>query len=277
MVIRFSFAPDRYQYCGHALNLSLPGIKCMKSKIPLLLLLCIVFGHASAQRYSAGVYSGMNMTFLETEAMQTKAQQIARSAGLGVFMTKQLNRRYSLQLEINYTRMGERIDGMQALTDEQVLKAGAATGTALFGHYRTDMQLHYLQLPVLLKATIPFSPSLSYYALIGPSASWLVSPRRITTGTSMLYTDLAGTKEYMANDVPVTFSIDERTRLTGYRDIMFSAIGALGINLRLPDNGRIYFESRIQAGFSNIYKRPETQGENYTNAVGFYLGYIFNL
>lgn len=249
----------------------------MKYKIPLLLLFCLAIGRTGAQRYSAGVYSGMNMTFLETEAMQTKAQQIARSAALGVFLTKQLNSRYTLQFEMNYTRMGERIDGMQALGPEQVVKAGAAAGTALFGHYRTDMQLHYLQLPVLLKATIPFSHVLSYYALIGPAASWLISPRRVMTGTSVLYTDLAGTREYMANDAPITFSIDERTRLTGYRDIMFSAVGAIGINVRLPDDGTIYFESRIQAGFSNIYKRPETQGENYTNAVGFYLGYTFKL
>lgn len=235
-----------------------------------------MLGQAKAQQ-NMGVYSGLNMTFLETEAMHTKAQQIARSAALGLFITKQLNRRYSLQLEVNYTRMGERIDGMQSLEPEQVFKAGAAAGTALFGHYRTDLRLNYLQFPVLMKATVPFSPVLSYYVLIGPAASWLISPRRVMTGNSILYTDLAGTKEYLANDVPIAFSINERTRLTGFRDIMFSAIGAIGINLKMPDSGSFYFESRIQAGFSNIYKKPENQGENYTNAIGFYLGYSFKL
>lgn len=243
-----------------------------------LIVLLNCANHSAAQSLRGGLFTGFNIAYLETESMQTKAQKFSFSVPAGLIINKTLNRSYGLQAEINYVRMGERIDGMQSLTNEQLAIGGLPEGTSAFASFRNDIRLHYLQVPLLVRAAIRVHPLVTYYALFGPAVSFLIDGNSVVNGSSLLYNDIEGKTLYTLPEYvsPQGITLHGRIPLRNeYRSVNLSGIGAAGLQVN-TGSGSFFLEARMTAGFTNIYKDPLKQGTNYTNALACMLGYTFS-
>lgn len=226
-----------------------------------------------AQSFRAGIASGLNIAYLETEGPQGSVHQALRAIPAGIFFNTAFNSYYGLQAELNYVRMGERLQGIQPLSDIAIAANGLPADATVYAMLKKDIRLCYLQLPVLLRTTIAVNKHLTYYALIGPSVSVLTSARAVVSGDSPLFADDKGTVLYEP-DRPqsVHFSQNSSVR-SGFKNYNLSGIGAAGIQVTGKRSG-LFAEVRLTAGISSIDYQPR---ENFTDAVAFMLGYTINL
>jgi hypothetical protein len=253
--------------------------RLMKTLRICLMILLSGYSHILTAQTQAGFFSGLNIAYLETENVQTNAQQFSFSIPAGAVISKTLSRWYGLQAEISYVRMGERIDGMQQLSKQMLATAGMPSDACAYGSFKNNINLHYLQVPVLVKATIRVHPSVTYYALFGPAVSVLVSARSVVKGSSLLYADIEGKIPLSDAETNNQQSVSFNNRISirdDFRPFTLSGIGAAGLQIN-RGRGSFFLEGRMTAGLSNIYRDPARQGENFTNAFACLLGYMITL
>ncbi len=185
-----------------------------------LILTCVCFFSAvtaSAQqdKILIGVKGGLNVPNLTTASDNPLSDGWSSKLGgiYGLTFEYRFNTRWSLVSGIEYTEMGGKKDGMQALPSKRLypgINAQMAAGmlaqmqpmgiTAVaidpwtnkytYADFSNKSEFNYLQVPVMGRFSLPFGHDRFRFVVhAGGYAAYMLEAKNINTGTSALYAD----------------------------------------------------------------------------------------
>jgi hypothetical protein len=170
-----------------------------------------------AQDVKFGIRGGMNLPNLMASGTSTPISEGYKSrtaVGAGIFTELQLNPTVSLRLGVEYSGMGGKKDGMQAMpTQRLITEMGSSLGMgvteqqigALVGLQRSIPQYYYANVNNTAKFDYFMIPLLAQfgknigqspwrvYVNAGAFVSFLLSGNQVSEGKSYLYSDASGT------------------------------------------------------------------------------------
>jgi hypothetical protein len=230
------------------------------------------------------------------------------------FTELQLNPTVSLRLGVEYSGLGGKKDGMQAMptqrlitemgnsigmgVTEQQLAALYTLASSLPKYYYANVdntaKLDYVMIPLMAQFGKNLGQSPWHvYVNAGPFASFLLSGKQVASATSKLYSDNSGTStlwNYLPAEVKdfvkTEFSdIDKRlgedvhfgtTNITGeLKSSNFGVTGNLGIRYQCKRN---YFFLEVGGNYGLIVIQDDiSNGSNRIGATSVMIGYAFSL
>jgi hypothetical protein len=287
--------------------------KVIISAVISILTVCV----AHAQDVKFGFRGGLNLPNIMTGNNDTPVSQgyTSRMAtGAGIFTELQLNQIVSLRLGVEYSEMGGKKDGMQAMPAKRlVTEIGNSIGTGItnqqlavlealaanmpqyyYANVNNTVKFDYIMLPLMVQLgkNIGQSPW-RMYINTGPFVSFFLSGKQLAKGTSKLYSDVSGTTTLWDNMptavqdiVAATFPDMEQkldnpvpfgtTNITEeLKSTNFGITGNLGIRYQYR---RSYFfiEAGGNYGFVTV-QNDSANGNNRIGAASIMAGYAFSL
>jgi hypothetical protein len=165
----------------------------MSRLVLAIALSCCLVSAASAAAATFGVHGGYSIPELHdnggNEMSEGWSSRVAPFFGVSaeVGVTEAL----SVLTEVNYAAQGGKKNSMQPIiTDTSQLPV--APGTMLWARFNNTAKLDYVEIPVL--ARYRFGAAHHLFADLGPYFGMLVSAKTVTSGTSSIYLDEAGTQ-----------------------------------------------------------------------------------
>ncbi len=289
----------------------------MKKIIGILACACF-FGvvTASAQqdkKIMVGLKGGLNVPDLTTASDNPLSDGWSSKLGgiYGLTFEYRFNKTWSLVSGLEYTEMGGKKDGLQALPSARLepnINAGviAATVANSGGQFTPDMinvapwpnkytyadfsnesKFNYLQIPVMARYSLPFGQDRFRFVVnFGGYVAYMVEAKNINSGTSQLYSD--ENKTPLTLDVttplgpipPVPFTAaiplnDTRNIYDQTRHFNVGVIGGAGVGMNLW-KGELMLQAGGQYGFVKIQK-DDKNGQNRIGAGTFTLSYAIAL
>ena len=145
--------------------------------------------------------------------------------------------------------------------------------TYLYANFKTVARLNYLELPVMIKYSIPLNEKFDFFINAGPYAGLLLSAKNVSSGTGNVYLDAQETQQIPTQLLPQPVSF------AGTQDIKSSLKqfntgiqGGVGISLKIKNN-LLFFAASGNYGFIAIQKNS-SDGQNNTGAATATLGYL---
>ena len=283
------------------------------SSIFIVLTTCVLH----AQNVKFGIRGGMNVTHMSVaESTPISEGYNSRIApAWGVFTDLQLNQTFSFRFGVEYSSLGGKRDGTQALPSQQFItdignsigmgisdQQLAALGALMMNlppyYYANNVdnvaKFDYFTLPLLAQfgRNIGETPW-SVYVNVGPLVSFTLSGKQIAEGTSRMYSDASATETiwealspqiqgFVANEFP---DIDEKmsspvvfgeTNTTGeLKSINFGIAANAGLRHQSGKN-YLFLEVGGNYGFRTVQDN-EDNGSNRLGAVSVMIGYAFSL
>jgi len=286
--------------------------KILINTIIIFLTTCGLF----AQDVKFGIRGGANMASMSVAQSTpvSEGYQSRTAVGAGIFTELQLNPMASLRLGVEYSQMGGKKDGMQAMptmrlvtdmgnsigmgvTDQQ-LAALFALASSLPPYYYANVdntaKYDYVMIPLLAQFGWDVGQSpWRVYVNAGPFVSFLLSGKQVSKGTSKLYFDDKGTttlwdclpveiKGFVSSEFPnieKTLGNDvpfTTTSVTGeLKSTNFGLTGNVGIRYQCKQN-YFFLEVGGNFGFATV-QDDDTNGSNRLGAATVMVGYAFSL
>ena len=270
-----------------------------------------------AQDVKFGVRGGLNMPNIMAGGNNTPISEGYKSitaVGAGIFTELQLNRTVSLRLGVEYSEMGGKKDGMQAMPTQRLItemgnsigmgvteKQLAALGALMmnlppyyYANIDNTAKYDYVMIPLMAQfgCNIGQSPW-RVYVNAGPVASFILSGKQVAKGTGKQYSDALGTTtlwNYLPDEVKgfvvAEFPNIEKTlgdpvtfhttKITG--ELKSTNLGVTGnVGIRYKCNSNYFFiEMGGNYGFSTV-QDDTTNGSNRLGAASVMVGYAFSL
>lgn len=243
-----------------------------------LLIFCF---NAGAQNVAIGIRGGISIPNLSAggsaENPLNSGYSSRQGPDFGIFADFKVSGLFSIEPMLQYSSQGGKKDGLQAVPGEQFAAYFQATQqptpTYLYANYNSTAKLNYLMIPVLAKFGWNFSKSSPwrFYVDAGPFAGFLLSAHQVTSGTSDVYSDAAGTQPLQG------FPAQNFGGNTDIKDQLHTfnlgIEGNVGFACKIGP-GSIFVEGGGNYGFLNIQKGT-ANGKNNTGAGTADLGYAF--
>ena len=272
-----------------------------------------------AQDVKLGFRGGLNLPNIMAGGKNTPLSEGYSSrlaTGWGLFTELQLNQTLSFRFGAEYSGMGGKKDGMQAMpTNRLITELGTALGLGMtpeqqlilgglkqwsdempyyYSDIKNTVKFDYVVIPILLQAgrNIGTSPWRAYINA-GPFASFLLSGKQVSKGTSKMYADPSGTNtlwdiipnEYkfavtaIFPDIEKTLNepvVYGNTNVTGeMKSANIGINGNIGIRFQSKRN-YIFLEAGGNYGFRTV-QDDSTAGSNRIGAASVMAGYAFSL
>ena len=269
-----------------------------------------------AQDVKFGIRGGMNMSNIiagDNSTPVSEGYQLRMASGWGLFTELQLNPTISLRLGVEYSSMGGKKDGMQALptqrlvtamgnsigmgvTEQQLAALGAIMKSAplYYVNVENTAKLDYVMIPLMVQFGRNIGQSSwRMYINAGPFASFLLSGKQVASGTSKLYSDDTGTttlwdvlpvdiKDFVITEFP---DMDKRlgddvhfgtTSITSeLKSTNFGVTGNVGLRYQCNRN---YFFIEVGGNYGlTIIQDNSSYGNNRLGAASMMIGYAFSL
>jgi hypothetical protein len=277
--------------------------------------LAITMSHA--QNVKFGVRGGLNLPNITAGGTATPISEGYKSrlaVGAGIFTEVQFTPLLSFRLGVEYSGMGGKKNGMQALpmqrfvteignnmgmtaSEQQIAAlAGLAANMPQFYYVNTGntVKFDYVMIPLLAQFDWNLGQSpWRVYLNAGPFVSFLISGKQVADGASKMYTDQTGTytlwdvmPEEAKAQVSALFPTMEAamsnpvdmgtTNITGeMKSANFGLTGNVGVRYQC---GRNYFfmEAGGNYGFIPV-QSDDTNGNNRLGAASVMAGYAFSI
>jgi len=291
----------------------------MKNKLCLALFvsLFLVCNISLAQDVKFGIRGGMNLPSIMAGGKSTpvsEGYQSRTAVGWGLFTELQLNPKFSLRLGVEYSGMGGKKDGMQAMptmrlitemgnsigmgvTDQQLAALGAlmvGLPPYYYANVENTVKFDYVMLPLMAQFGWDIGQSpWRVYVNAGPFASFLLSGKQVSKGSSKLYYNDSGAstlwdvlpvevKGFVSSEFP---AIGETlggeipfgtTNITGeLKSTNFGITGNAGIRYQCNRN-YFFLELGGNYGFITV-QDDDVNGSNRIGAASVMVGYAFSL
>ncbi|MDR2911531.1 MAG: hypothetical protein LBV47_09265 [Bacteroidales bacterium] len=287
--------------------------KVIISAVISILTVCGVY----AQDVKFGFRGGLNLPNIMAGNNDTPISKgyVSRMAtGAGIFTELQLNQTISLRLGVEYSEMGGKKDGMQAMpTKRLITEMGNSIGTGItnqqlavleslttnmpqyyYANINNTVKFDYIIIPLMVQfgKNIGQSPW-RVYINTGPFVSFFLSGKQLTKGTSKLYSDVSGTttlwdnmsadiKDFVKTEFP---DIEQKlgnpvpfgtTNVTDeLKSTNFGITGNLGIRYQYRRN-YFFIEAGGNYGLVTV-QNDSTNGSNRIGAASIMAGYAFSL
>jgi hypothetical protein len=181
-----------------------------------------------------------------------------------------LTRQLSLVVELNYTSQGGKRDGLQII-EELPPDLQLPPDIDLYANFRNETILDYIEIPVMGRLT--FGHKARFFVNAGPYIGFLVRARAVTSGSSFIFLDPAGTQPVTPSAVSFDANTDVKDSL---KTTNFGLAGGAGVKYPLGP-GSLVLEAHFQAGLITIQRDIATSGSSQTGAVVISLGYLLSL
>ncbi|MDR0272550.1 MAG: PorT family protein [Clostridiales bacterium] len=289
--------------------------KVIISTVISVLTVCGLF----AQDVKFGIKGGMNLPNIMSGGTSTPVSEGYKSrmaAGWGIFTELQVTPPFSLRLGVEYSGMGGKKDGMQAMptqrllsemasgmagmmgmTPEQEMAFGMLASTTpqyYYANLKNTVKFDYVMIPVWAQYGWDVGQSpWRVYVNAGPFVSFILSGKQVSKGTGRLFSDASGAttlwdnvpeqaKEVIASQFPAiagTLGGDVRfgtTNVTG--ELRGANFGVSGnVGLRYQHNRNYFFiEAGGNYGFIAV-QQNDANGNNRIGAASIMLGYAFSM
>jgi hypothetical protein len=237
--------------------------------------------NARAQNIAIGVRGGISIPNLSAGGSEENPLNSGYSSrqgpDFGLFADFKVSGLFSIEPMVQYSSQGGKKDGLQAVPGEQFAayfqETQQPTPTYVYANYDSQAKLNYLMIPVLAKFGWNFSKSSPwrFYVDAGPFAGFLLNAHQVTSGTSDVYSDAAGTQSLQGLP-PQNFAgnTDIKDQLHTFN---LGIEGNLGFAYKIGLSS-IFIEGGGNYGFLNIQKGT-ANGKNNTGAATADVGYAF--
>ena len=251
-----------------------------------LLLVCFVMAVATnyAQTNKYGIRAGVGIPNLKSadDNIYSKDYESVTGFDGSFFADFGITEHFSVKTELGFLRKGGERNGMQpipaALLGE--LAALLPPGTAIWAEFDNKAVFSYIEIPVLAKYEWDLGDTWGIYVNAGPYIDFMISPKQITSGQSIIYLDEAGT-------FPLTHPLDPTNTpiggdFTAETDISkdlatidFGAMYGIGVTAAISEHSELLFDVRGSTGFLPLQKDKDTYGTVHMGNLSFALGYAY--
>ena len=270
-----------------------------------------------AQDVKFGFRGGLNLPNIIAGGTSTPVSEGYTSriaGGAGIFTELQVNQTVSFRFGVEYSGMGGKKDGMQAMpTQRLVTEMGHSLGMSIseqqlaalgaliknlpqyyYANVENTTKFDYVMIPVMTQFGWNLGQSpLRVYVNAGPFVSFLLSGKQITKGTSKMYSNESGTttlwdacpdqvKMFVTTQFPEigeTLGSETsfgKTNITGeLKSTNFGITGNIGIRYQYKRNS-FFIEGGGNYGFITV-QQNDADGSNRIGAASVMVGYAFSL
>lgn len=196
-------------------------------------------------------------------------------ADLALHIEYYFSNHFSIQPQLEYSSQGGKKNGNQAFsvpTEMEQLFPPDQIPPYLYANYKSTAKLNYLMLPIMVKYRFYITQHWGGYIATGPFASFLLSAKNETRGTSNIYLDAQHTQPLPTE--PQSFDNTENVR-NDLHKINAGISGHIGLDYKLL-KGNLFIEGGGNYGLINIQKN-EANGKNRTGAGIVVVGYQFQI
>lgn len=198
---------------------------------------------------------------------------------VGGLVEVDVNKKFSIQTEVNYAPQGGKRNGIQPITGALPGLPPMPAGSYYFGDFKNTAKLDYVEVPVLFRYNFGKRSGTRFYVNAGPNTGFLVKATQETRGSSTIYLDRNGTPLLLppvGTPIP-PISFDADTDVTkNLNRVNFGITGGGGLKFAHKDN--YYFvDVRGSYGFNRLQKNPATDGTSRTGNFIVSFGYAFNV
>jgi len=199
------------------------------------------------------------------------------ASNLGLMAEYALTDHVALQLEVDYSGQGGLRDGVQPITQAPAGLPPMGPGQYLYGDFKNESVLNYLEIPLMLKGQWWWSGHWRFFVEGGAFVGFLLDAEERTRGASQVYVDQNGTPLRMNGQAlpPVSFDADTNIK-SDINEVNWGIVGGVGVVYRFNDQHQIMLDLRGEYGLRAIQKDTAANGESNTGNAVFSLGYMFN-
>jgi hypothetical protein len=218
-----------------------------------------------------GAHGGLSLPNLKGGDNPLSQGYTSRKAPfLGLTLIQPLSTHLNLRAEINYSSQGGKRDGMQPIDPSQV-PLPLPPDVPLYANFHNETIIDYVEVPLMLQIDTGERPGLFF--AVGGYAGYRVRAKTVTSGSSLIYLDEAGTQPVSPEPVSFEANTDVSQEINRWN---FGLCGAAGLSWKLG-TGQAVLGARFNYGLSNIQSHPEIAGRNRTGGFMIILGYLINI
>ena len=289
--------------------------KFLINTVVIVLITCGLY----AQDVKFGIRGGMNLPNIMAGGNNTPVSEGYKSrtaVGWGLFTELQINPVISLRLGVEYSGMGGKKDGMQAMpTQRLITETGSSVGLGMsaeqqaalggllmwansnpyyYANIKNTTKFDYVMIPLMAQFSRDIGQSpWRVYVNAGPFVSFLLTGKQYSKGTSSLFTDASGTTSLWENVPPPIQEIISgvfpgmvnmlsepvtfgTTNVTG--ELRSTNFGITGnVGIRYQCKRNYFFlEAGGNYGFITV-QNDSSNGSNRIGAASVMAGYAFSL
>ena len=183
----------------------------------------------------------------------------------------------SLQLEVDYSGQGGQRDGLQPITQSPAGLPPLPPGQYLYGDFKNESILNYLEIPLMLKWHWDLSEHWRCFVEGGAFIGFLLDAEEHTRGTSQVFVDANGTPLAMNGQVLPPVSFDANTDVkSDLNEVNWGIIGGVGVAYLFNQQHQILLDLRGEYGLRAVQKDTATNGSSNTGCAVLSVGYVFN-
>jgi hypothetical protein len=268
----------------------------MKNLNKLFLALCMLgITSGIAQETKMGIRLGVGIPNLKSTDDNIYSKDYETVAGFdgGIFLDYGLTENFSIKTELYYARKGGERNGMQPIPPAQMdPQLGQLTGgVPVWATFDNRAVFDYIGIPVLAKYEWNLGDKWGVYANAGLYVEFILGPEQVTSGTSQLYYDEAGTMPVQVpynagtEDDPIYIMVDlppvDLTATTDIdadlADMDFGAMFGAGVSYALNDTSELIFDARGSYGFIPLQNDTDTYGTVHMGSFTFSIGYAYTI
>ncbi len=221
---------------------------------------------------TVGAFGGLNIPDLTGGGGNPLSSGWSSRSGIAYGLTFNWNTgtHFAWQADVLYSSEGGQRNGLQAFmanpdpTTQSVMPY-------LYANIKNASELNYLEIPIMGKFLIPVTKTSNFYVDFGPYVGILLNAKQITSGSSPVYGDMAGTIQ-----IGGTKSFDASTDITNQiNTINFGLTGGFGFS-QAVGFGSVFLDFRGAYGLTTIQNNSQN-GDNHTGNLCISLGYSIPL
>lgn len=238
----------------------------------------------SAQKLKIGIKGGIVIPELSQQEDNIFADgfESASSFQPGLFFEYVVSDLFSIQPEFNYAERGGKRNGLQPIPAADVpaeLSALLPAGVIPYAEFDNYSRPTYVEVPILLK--FGWGKEWRFYANAGPYVAFLVKAEQLTSGSSAIYVDEAGTQPITVDTPFGTFdAIADFNKTTDVKDrlntIDAGVHAGIGIIHKFTPKSELFIDGRFSKGFVPL-QADAINGETTLGSLVFSFGYAYTI
>ncbi|MGD0341555.1 MAG: porin family protein [Bacteroidales bacterium] len=220
-------------------------------------------------KFTLGILGGLNIPRLSGGSDNEMSRDYTSRSGeaFGLTVSMDMGSNFDLRADLLYSSEGGKRNGIQAI-DASSVNPMAPAGTYLYADFKNESILNYVEIPVMVKYSIPAGNSLKFFADFGPSFGFLLNAKQKTSGASIIYADRAETMIA----VPTAQSFDASTDVSSsINHDNFGLTGGMGFAQRVY-SGEFFMDFRGAYGLNAIQKDKQ-DGSSHNGNILIDIGY----
>ncbi len=237
------------------------------------------FAQSSSSGFTLGVFGGLNIPKLSGGSNNEMSSGYTSRAGVAFGLTSNLDlgANFSLRTDLLYSSEGGKRNGFQAI-DASSFNPQAPSGSYYYATFNNESILNYLELPIMLKYSIPVNSS-NFYIDFGPYAGYLLKATQKTSGSSIVYADKGKTTPVSVNPqtgqpFPVSFDATNDVKSSIHK-MNFGITGGIGYAQHVGKD-TLLLDVRGAYGLTYV-QRYATDGKSHNGYLQISLGYAIPL